>query len=83
MRPPSSHPRRVLDDPGDLDVERVVVGDAASPEVVTDALHRVDAVIHLAAIPGPTGHEPERVFSTVPTEVAQVPWRDGQHMGRS
>src|SRR5690625_5960276 len=66
MRPPSSHPSRVLvtgaagrigravvadlgaaghrvtavvfDDPGDLDVERVVVGDVASPDVVTDAL---------------------------------------------
>jgi nucleoside-diphosphate-sugar epimerase len=44
----------VLDDPGDLAAETVVVGDAGDPAVVRRALAGVDAVVHLAAIPAPT-----------------------------
>lgn len=52
----------VLDDPGDLDVDRVVVGNAADREVVVDALDGVDAVAHLAALPAPFLGTPEEVF---------------------
>ncbi|MGC5165872.1 NAD-dependent epimerase/dehydratase family protein [Luteimicrobium sp. DT211] len=65
----------VRTDPGDLatgrgpdadptSVDRVVVGDAADPRVVTDALDGVDAVVHLAAIPSPEGAEAQEVFAT-------------------
>jgi nucleoside-diphosphate-sugar epimerase len=40
----------VLDDPGDVPVDRVVVGSAADRESVIDALDGVDTVVHLAAI---------------------------------
>ncbi|GIF63026.1 NAD-dependent epimerase [Asanoa ishikariensis] len=49
-------------DPGDLPVDRVVVGDAGDPDVVRRALADVDAVIHLAAIPAPTLDTPLAVF---------------------
>lgn len=54
----------VLDDPGDLRADRVVVGDARSPEVVARALEGADAVVHLAAIPTPLDDPPEVVFGT-------------------
>lgn len=38
----------------------------------------MDAVIHLAAIPGPTGHEPERVFSTNTDATFTVLWAAAQ-----
>jgi nucleoside-diphosphate-sugar epimerase len=44
-------------------VERVVVGDAADPEVVRDALAGVDAVIHLAALPAPMVGSAHDVFT--------------------
>lgn len=43
----------VLEDPGDLGVDRVVVGDATDRATVVDALDGVDAVVHLAAIASP------------------------------
>lgn len=54
----------MLDDPGDLDVGTTVVGDARDGEVVRQAVHGVDAVIHLAAIPTPDDHDPAQVFAT-------------------
>lgn len=65
----------VRNDPGDLatghgpDAEpttcdRVVVGDAADPRVVTDALDGADAVVHLAALPAPTMGSAQEVFTT-------------------
>jgi nucleoside-diphosphate-sugar epimerase len=54
----------VLADPGDLDADRVVVGDARSPETVTRAMDGADGVIHLAAIPTPLHEPPEVVFGT-------------------
>jgi len=65
----------VRDDPGDLATghgpdaapttcDRVVVGDAADPRVVTHALDGVDAVVHLAAIPAPTQGSAQEVFTT-------------------
>lgn len=54
----------VLDDPGDLRADRVVVGDARSPEVVARAVDGADGVIHLAAIPTPLDDPPEVVFGT-------------------
>jgi nucleoside-diphosphate-sugar epimerase len=54
----------VLDDPGDLPADRVVVGDAEDRDVVTDALDGVDAVVHLAAIPLPTLDTADQVFRT-------------------
>ncbi len=54
----------VLTDPGrPLPADRVVVGDAADPGVVADALRGVDEVIHLAAIPTPLVDPGERVFA--------------------
>ncbi|MFI7469149.1 NAD-dependent epimerase/dehydratase family protein [Nonomuraea sp. NPDC049646] len=52
----------VLEDPGDLKADRVVVGDAGDPEVVRRALDGVDAVIHLAAIPSPNDNPPQEVY---------------------
>jgi nucleoside-diphosphate-sugar epimerase len=52
----------VLDDPGDLDVSKVVVGSAADPAVVRPALAGCDGVIHLAAIAVPYGGTPLEVF---------------------
>lgn len=47
-----------------LDVDRVVVGSAGDPAVVSDALSGgVDAVIHLAAIPSPLNDSPLDVFA--------------------
>ncbi|WP_423461981.1 NAD-dependent epimerase/dehydratase family protein [Promicromonospora sp. MS192] len=54
----------VLDDPGDLAADRVVVGDARSPQVVARALDGADGVVHLAAIPTPLADPPEVVFGT-------------------
>lgn len=54
----------VLEDPGDLSADRVVVGDARSPDVVERALEGADGVIHLAAIPTPLDDPPEVVFGT-------------------
>jgi len=52
----------VLDDPGDLLADIVVVGSAADPEVVREAMAGVDGVIHLAAIPVPERGTPQEVF---------------------
>jgi nucleoside-diphosphate-sugar epimerase len=52
----------VLDDPGDLLADRVVVGSAADPAVVGEAMSGVDGVIHLAAIPVPDRNTPQEVF---------------------
>lgn len=52
----------VLDDPGDLPVDRVVTGDAGDPATVRTALDGVDAVIHLAARPSPHHGTPLEVF---------------------
>ncbi|MFI6478521.1 NAD-dependent epimerase/dehydratase family protein [Nonomuraea sp. NPDC050663] len=49
-------------DPGDLPLERMVVGDAGEPTVVRQALPGAEAVIHLAAIPAPVLGTPEEVF---------------------
>jgi len=54
----------VLADPGDLDVDTVVVGDAGDGRVVQQGLRDVDAVIHLAAIPAPDDHDPAEIFAT-------------------
>ena len=55
----------VQDPPGrELPADRVVVGDAADPAAVVQALKDVDAVIHLAAIPSPLKDPAERVFAT-------------------
>ncbi|MER6524225.1 NAD(P)-dependent oxidoreductase [Streptomyces sp. NPDC001508] len=53
----------VLDDPGDLPVDRVVTGDAGDPASVRLALDGVDAVIHLAARPSPHHGTPLEVFA--------------------
>ena len=42
--------------------DRVVIGDARDPLVVSDAVADVDAVVHLAAIPSPAGGTAEEVF---------------------
>ena len=52
----------VLDDPGDLAADSVVVGDAGDPSTVRRGLAGVDAVVHLAAIPAPTLGTPLEVF---------------------
>jgi nucleoside-diphosphate-sugar epimerase len=44
--------------------DRVIEGDATSPEDVARAFDGVDAVVHLAAIPHPNLGTPQRVFST-------------------
>lgn len=54
----------VLEDPGGLPADRVVVGDARSPEAVARAMEGADGVIHLAAIPTPLDDPPEVVFGT-------------------
>jgi nucleoside-diphosphate-sugar epimerase len=54
----------VLADPGDLAADRVVVGDARSPDVAARAMSGADGVIHLAAIPTPLHDPPEVVFGT-------------------
>lgn len=54
----------VLDDPGDLRADRVVVGDARSTGVVARALEGADGVVHLAAIPTPLDDPAEVVFGT-------------------
>lgn len=51
-----------LADPGDLRVDRVVVGDVADPATVRAALDGVDAVAHLAARPSPGHGTPLEVF---------------------
>jgi nucleoside-diphosphate-sugar epimerase len=53
----------VLDDPGDLKADRVVVGNAGDRAVVEEALDGVDAVIHLAAIPAPMLGTADEVFA--------------------
>lgn len=53
----------VLDDPGDLKVDRVVVGNAGDRAVVEEALDGVNAVIHLAAIPAPMLATADEVFA--------------------
>lgn len=52
----------VLEPPGDLNADRVLVGDARDPGLVADALRGADAVIHLAAIPHPNADPAEEVF---------------------
>jgi nucleoside-diphosphate-sugar epimerase len=52
-----------LEDPGDLPVDRIVVGDAADPATVRDGLDGVDAVVHLAARPSPNHGTAIEVFS--------------------
>ncbi|HEY1175377.1 MAG TPA: NAD(P)-dependent oxidoreductase, partial [Phytomonospora sp.] len=52
----------VLSDPGDLAVDRVVVGSAGDRASVEKALDGADAVIHLAALPAPSLGTPEEVF---------------------
>ncbi len=52
----------VLTDPGDLDADRVVARPAADPAAVRPARAGCDGVIHLAAIPVPTGGTPLEVF---------------------
>ena len=65
----------VRSDPGDLatghgpdaqptSCDRVVVGDAADPRAVADALGGVDAVVHLAALPDPAMGSAQEVFTT-------------------
>lgn len=53
----------VLDDPGDLGVDRVFAGDAGDPDLVRAALRDVDAVAHFAARPSPLGAAPIDVFA--------------------
>lgn len=52
-----------LADPGDLDVDRLVVGDASDRSMVDLALQDVDAVVHLAALAAPVMGTPEEVFT--------------------
>jgi len=52
----------VLDDPGDLPADRVVVGDAGDPSVVREGLADTDGLVHLAAIPSPILGTPVEVF---------------------
>jgi nucleoside-diphosphate-sugar epimerase len=52
----------VLEDPGDLEADRVVVGDARDRVAVEEALGGVDAVVHLAAIPAPSLGTADQVF---------------------
>jgi nucleoside-diphosphate-sugar epimerase len=49
-------------DPGDLPADRVVVGDAADPPTVREALAGADAVVPLAARPSPHHGTPQEVF---------------------
>lgn len=50
-------------EPEDTDADRVVVGDAADPDVVSRAMAGVDAVVHLAAFPSPNHASAADVFS--------------------
>jgi nucleoside-diphosphate-sugar epimerase len=52
----------VLEPAPHLAADRVVVGDAADPGVVDEALKDATAVIHLAAIPNPNDGTPEEIF---------------------
>ena len=52
----------VLEPAPGITADRVVVGDARDPAVVTEALREVTAVIHLAAIPDPEHDAGEEVF---------------------
>jgi nucleoside-diphosphate-sugar epimerase len=45
-----------------VDADRVVVGDAREARVVRTALHDVDVVVHLAALPSPQAGTAEEVF---------------------
>lgn len=46
----------------DLDTDRAVVGSAADPEAVAEAIQDADAVIHLAAAPTPDADDDDAVF---------------------
>ncbi|TDE99140.1 NAD(P)-dependent oxidoreductase [Occultella glacieicola] len=52
----------VLDDPGDLDTDRVVIGSATDRDRVSEALDGADAVVHLAARAAPHLGSGEEVF---------------------
>lgn len=52
----------VLDDPGGMAADRVVVGDAGDPRAVRDALAGVDAVVHLAALASPAHGTAREVY---------------------
>ena len=52
----------VWEDPGDLPADRVLVGDAGDADLVRQALHEVDAVAHLAALPSPHHAAPIDLF---------------------
>jgi nucleoside-diphosphate-sugar epimerase len=45
-----------------LAADEIVIGDAGDPVAVSNAVTDVDAVIHLAAIPSPSGGTAEQVF---------------------
>jgi nucleoside-diphosphate-sugar epimerase len=53
----------VLHDPGDLAADRVFVGDAGDPDVVSTGLADVEAVVHLAAMPSPNHGTALEVFA--------------------
>ncbi|AYY13414.1 NAD(P)-dependent oxidoreductase [Actinobacteria bacterium YIM 96077] len=52
----------VLDDPGDVDVDRLVMGDVRDRQVLDKALEDVDAVVHLAALATPDSGMADEVF---------------------
>jgi nucleoside-diphosphate-sugar epimerase len=52
----------VLSASGELDADRIVVGDARDVDVVREALRDVDVVVHLAALPSPDAGTAEEVF---------------------
>lgn len=52
----------VLDDPGDLGIDRVVVGDVADLDLMRDACRGADGLVHLAAIPSPVQDAADEVF---------------------
>jgi nucleoside-diphosphate-sugar epimerase len=49
---------------GPTSADRVEIGDARSPEVVSRAAERADAIVHLAAIPHPSLGTPREVFTS-------------------
>lgn len=53
----------VLEDPGDLRADRVLVGSAGDPAVAEAAMDGADAVVHLAAIPSPVPGREQEVFA--------------------
>jgi nucleoside-diphosphate-sugar epimerase len=53
----------VLDDPGDLPADRLLVGDAGDTDLIRTALRDADAVAHLAALPSPNHAAPIDVFA--------------------